>query len=272
MSGRVGSITTGIIADGLVFNMDAANRASYPRTGTTVTDTINNLSVILTNGPEFQSSGNGSINFDGVSDIGLINHNSALTSNINTMSVSMWINIGSIGSKFALFITNRNAQDQRTTFTMGIDNRQLVRSWNPSGNDTMVTWVGVGNGTTFYHAHEKELFGTTNGDNQWHNIIGTFNSNANELKLILTIIRDSNFMGNQIEVIYNLTWKIQQALNLLTKNKTTVVIAHRLSTILNSDQIYVIDSGKVIANGNHTELLKHSPVYKNFYDKQITKN
>ena len=66
--------------------------------------------------------------------------------------------------------------------------------------------------------------------------------------------------------------KIQQALNLLTKNKTTVVIAHRLSTILNSDQIYVIDSGKVIANGNHNELLNHSPVYKNFYDKQITKN
>ena len=66
--------------------------------------------------------------------------------------------------------------------------------------------------------------------------------------------------------------KIQNALTLLTKNKTTVVIAHRLSTILNSDQIYVIDSGKVIANGNHDHLLKHSSVYKNFYDKQITKN
>jgi len=66
--------------------------------------------------------------------------------------------------------------------------------------------------------------------------------------------------------------KIQQALTLLTKNKTTIVIAHRLSTILNSDQIYVIDSGKVIANGNHDELLINSPVYKNFYDKQITKN
>jgi len=66
--------------------------------------------------------------------------------------------------------------------------------------------------------------------------------------------------------------KIQQALTLLTKNKTTVVIAHRLSTILSSDQIYVIDSGKVIANGSHTQFLKHSSVYKNFYDKQITKN
>ena len=42
MSGKVGSITTGIIADGLVLNMDAANRASYPKTGTTATDTVNN--------------------------------------------------------------------------------------------------------------------------------------------------------------------------------------------------------------------------------------
>ena len=66
--------------------------------------------------------------------------------------------------------------------------------------------------------------------------------------------------------------KIQKALTLLTDNKTTLVIAHRLSTILNSDQIYVVDSGKVIANGNHAHLLKNSSVYKNFYDKQITKN
>ena len=65
--------------------------------------------------------------------------------------------------------------------------------------------------------------------------------------------------------------KIQQALTLLTKNKTTVVIAHRLSTILNSDKIYVIDSGKVAAEGKHDELLKNSVIYKNFYDKQITK-
>ena len=65
--------------------------------------------------------------------------------------------------------------------------------------------------------------------------------------------------------------KIQQALTLLTKNKTTVVIAHRLSTILNSDKIYVIDSGKVAAEGKHNELLENSSIYKNFYDKQITK-
>ena len=65
--------------------------------------------------------------------------------------------------------------------------------------------------------------------------------------------------------------KIQKALTVLTKNKTTVVIAHRLSTILNSDKIYVINSGKVVAEGKHYELLSNSAIYKNFYDKQITK-
>ena len=63
--------------------------------------------------------------------------------------------------------------------------------------------------------------------------------------------------------------KIQKAILYLTKDKTTIVIAHRLSTILNSDNIYVVDSGKVIANGNHEELIKSSSIYKNFYDKQI---
>ena len=51
--------------------------------------------------------------------------------------------------------------------------------------------------------------------------------------------------------------KIQDALNSLTKGKTTLVIAHRLSTILNSNKIYVIDQGKVVAEGNHNELLKN---------------
>ena len=65
--------------------------------------------------------------------------------------------------------------------------------------------------------------------------------------------------------------KIQDALKILTKDKTTIVIAHRLSTILNSDQIYIIDSGNVAANGKHEELLKNSSLYKNFYEKQIRK-
>ena len=65
--------------------------------------------------------------------------------------------------------------------------------------------------------------------------------------------------------------KIQNALKILTKNKTTIVIAHRLSTILNSNNIYVIDAGKVIDNGKHESLMNTSDLYKNFYEKQIQK-
>ena len=66
--------------------------------------------------------------------------------------------------------------------------------------------------------------------------------------------------------------KIQKAIEELTKNKTTVVIAHRLSTILNSENIYVIDKGKVEAYGKHKELLKDCSLYKNLYERQIKSN
>jgi subfamily B ATP-binding cassette protein MsbA len=66
--------------------------------------------------------------------------------------------------------------------------------------------------------------------------------------------------------------KIQKALDKLIINKTTIVIAHRLSTILNSDNIYVVDKGKIVDHGKHEELLNNSKIYKNFYQRQIKQN
>ncbi|MDC0350497.1 ABC transporter ATP-binding protein/permease [Candidatus Pelagibacter sp.] len=66
--------------------------------------------------------------------------------------------------------------------------------------------------------------------------------------------------------------KIQKALDKLTINKTTIVIAHRLSTILNSDNIYVVDNGKIIDSGKHDELLDKSKIYKNYYQRQVKHN
>jgi subfamily B ATP-binding cassette protein MsbA len=66
--------------------------------------------------------------------------------------------------------------------------------------------------------------------------------------------------------------KIQNAISLLTKNKTTVVIAHRLSTILNANMIYVVKEGKIITSGKHEDLLSSSKTYKNFYEKQLKRS
>ena len=66
--------------------------------------------------------------------------------------------------------------------------------------------------------------------------------------------------------------KIQNAINMLTINRTTIVIAHRLSTVLKADKIYVVDGGKIITEGNHEYLLSNSEIYKNFYNKQINRS
>lgn len=62
--------------------------------------------------------------------------------------------------------------------------------------------------------------------------------------------------------------KIKQALNELTKNKTTLIISHKLSTIITCEKIYVINKGKIIGEGAHLELVKNSAYYRNLYDKQ----
>ena len=63
--------------------------------------------------------------------------------------------------------------------------------------------------------------------------------------------------------------KIQDALKILTKDKTTIVIAHRLSTIHNSDKIFLLDNGKVITSGNHEQLIEASEEYKSLYKNQL---
>ena len=66
--------------------------------------------------------------------------------------------------------------------------------------------------------------------------------------------------------------KIQEAIKLLTKDRTTLVIAHRLSTVMNSKKICVVNDGKIVAEGNHKELIQKSETYKNFYEKQLRKD
>ena len=63
--------------------------------------------------------------------------------------------------------------------------------------------------------------------------------------------------------------KIKKALTVLLKNRTSLVIAHRLSTVRNADNIIVINEGKIVEEGNHTELMKKKGMYHRLYKKQF---
>jgi len=61
---------------------------------------------------------------------------------------------------------------------------------------------------------------------------------------------------------------VQEALENLMKNRTTIVIAHRLSTIRNADLICVMHEGRIVERGTHEELLKKNGAFKRLYDMQ----
>ena len=61
-------------------------------------------------------------------------------------------------------------------------------------------------------------------------------------------------------------WKIQEALEKLLANRTSIVIAHRLTTIKNSDRIIVLDHGEIVEEGNHETLMKEEGLYSELYE------
>ena len=63
--------------------------------------------------------------------------------------------------------------------------------------------------------------------------------------------------------------KIQAALDLLMKGQTSFVIAQRISTVRNADQIIILDKGKIVAMGTHSELMETSSIYAEIYNSQL---
>ncbi len=63
--------------------------------------------------------------------------------------------------------------------------------------------------------------------------------------------------------------EIQDALAVLMKNCTSFVVAQRISTVLNAHKILVLDDGKIVAEGTHSELLGSSSIYREIYDSQL---
>ena len=62
---------------------------------------------------------------------------------------------------------------------------------------------------------------------------------------------------------------VQQALDNLMRNRTSLIIAHRLSTILESDRIVVMEAGRIVDSGRHEELLERCELYTRLYNRQF---
>ncbi|AFR26160.1 ABC transporter ATP-binding protein/permease [Bartonella quintana] len=63
--------------------------------------------------------------------------------------------------------------------------------------------------------------------------------------------------------------EIQQALDIVSRGRTTLIIAHRLSTVINADEILVLKNGRIIENGTHAELLRKKGFYASMWNKQL---
>ena len=63
--------------------------------------------------------------------------------------------------------------------------------------------------------------------------------------------------------------RIQNALDALMKDRTTLIVAQRISSVLNADQIFVLDQGRIAAQGTHRQLISSSPIYQEIYTSQL---
>ena len=164
MSGLVGNIETNIIRSGLVFNMDAANRKSYPKTGTTIIDTVGSLTGTI-NGASFETTNNGIFDFDGSDDY--IDCNTDLESWVEGANKSFFAWIKNDGNTSTARIFGASYQDsgEKTGFGLGIkkttNNKPFYFFRTSAGSALFEEFGDVLNTTDWYH-FAFSVNGTTN--------------------------------------------------------------------------------------------------------------
>tara|TARA_R110001606_G_scaffold391984_2_gene560521 strand:- start:1006 stop:1734 length:729 start_codon:yes stop_codon:yes gene_type:complete len=161
---KIGSITTPIITDGLVFNMDAANRASYPKTGTTVTDTIDNTNGTIS-AATFSDVNEGVFSFDGTDDYIDFTSFSGVTG-LYALTVSVWYKSSTYpatgarlieSNQFSIYQPNGTASNTKGRF-------YYIAKSEPYGNGFFTLGGTSASGV-------GDLV-----DGNWHNLCFTYNA------------------------------------------------------------------------------------------------
>jgi hypothetical protein len=159
MAGRIAYLGN-IVTQGLVLDLDAAIKGSYPGTGSIWTDVSNNgNNGTLINGPTFSSADYGSIVFDGVDDY--VSCGNVLFNNVSAVTISIWVNIQSFNNGNTIISKGAQGEGSNTTFAAWIISSSSIRNrfFNSTGTSGLVD-----TGTL--------------SQNTWYNLIWTYNGSV----------------------------------------------------------------------------------------------
>ena len=138
-NGKQLTVATPIVTNGLVLNLDAGRKSSYPNTGTTWYDISGNgKNGTLTNGPIFGTANDGSISFDGINDC--VDFGDVLDMGTKSYTINMWIKLNSNSSIYQSFLSKALANQQNYRFAVGIINYNKLYAFlqgNTSGSDVI---------------------------------------------------------------------------------------------------------------------------------------
>ena len=182
-----------IVTDGLVFAVDAANKKSYPGSGTTWTDLAGSNDGTLTNGPTFDSGNGGSIEFDDTDDIVVLGSSNNITGdNLQTCTFSAWFKTTSTGVGYVASIKRQSTDSTLITLHVNVAG---------AGNNSngMAGFMTRNNANTNHSSVTDNNNGNGWNDNRWHHLVGIVNGTTRILYI------DGVQKGTDTEGMQNVT-------------------------------------------------------------------
>ena len=183
-----------IVTDGLVFYIDAANKVSYPGSGTTVTDIAGNTTGTLSgtsgdnNSPQFQNTNNGIFNFDGTDDNISLGSLTSFQSDIDTsnaFSISLWLKTSNTSTdNLILFGNQANHWNLYETMWLYINEGYLYFSVMTDPDQAPHDYSRIKN----------NLDTNSINDNNWHHVCCTIGVNPSTTYLVSKVYIDGTLV------------------------------------------------------------------------------
>jgi len=209
-----------IVTDGLVLCLDAANKRSYPGTGTTWSDLAGANDGTLTNGPTFDSDNGGSIVFDGSNDyVNFGTH--AIPS---TITVEFWVSLDAITGVHT------------SSFLAGHEN-SIGGSYRINYSNSGISWVCCTTNNSWYSTGTNVNSSSLSTSSKIYHVVGTYDGSNNKIYIDGALnATGANISGNIRSVAGNYTLSKPSAVN-LNYFKGKIYSNRRYNRALTADEV-----------------------------------